>query len=333
MDFSKITSNPASVDPNEIINEASKILKDLDLNVDNLPLSALKQVKESNSSGGTVGSAPELSAPDSKALDMISTLSTDALMSLLGAKERETTVKTGVASLQANADEIKANNEERIQNLREQIEKAEKEKLANAFKKAFSWISAIVSAVVAVATIAVGIATSNPLLIAGGVCLAVSAVDQTVQLATGKSMFTHLAEACGANERTAGYIGMAIGLVVGIAGAVLSGVGTMQIANTLSNTAKAFNYATQIISGLASIGSGASSIASGIYSYQGTNLKASNKELEAILAKLQMLQGTEIEHMQEIMEKCSSMVETVNDIVKENCQTLNKVVTGGAAMA
>lgn len=334
MDFSKITSNPSSVDPNEIINEASKILKDLDLNVDDLTVSSLKKLAQEKDSSGSVGSAPSLSSPDAKALDMISTLSTDALMSLLGAEERETTVKTGVASLQANADEIKANNEERIQNLREQIEKAEKEKLANAFKKAFSWISTIISAVVAVATIAVGAMTANPLLIAGGVCLAVSAVDQAVQLGTGKSMFTHLAEKCGADEKTAAYIGIGIGLTVGIAGAILSGVGTVQVANTLSNVAKAFNYATQIISGIASVGSGVSSIASGIYSYQGTQLKASNKDLEAILAKLQMLQSTEIEHMQEIMEKCSSMVETVNDIVKENCQTLNKVVTGGgAAMA
>lgn len=332
MDFSKITSNTSSVDPNEIINEASKILKGLDLNVDSSTLSSLKFVKEKDSNG-SLGSAPSLSSPDAKALDKISTLSTDALMTLLGAEERETTVKTGVASLQANADEIKANNEERIQNLREQIEKAEKEKLANAFKKAFSWISTIISAVVAVASVVAGVVTANPLLIAGGVCLAVSAVDQAVQLGTGKSMFTHLAEKCGADEKTAGYIGVAIGITVGIAGAILSGAGTIQIANTLSNVAKSFNYATQIISGIASVGSGVSSIASGIYSYQGTNLKASNKDLEAILAKLQMLQSTEIEHMQEIMEKCSSMVETVNDIVKENCQTLNKVVTGGAAMA
>ena len=46
MDFSKITSNTSSVDPNEIINEASKILKGLDLNVDSSTLSSLKFVKE-----------------------------------------------------------------------------------------------------------------------------------------------------------------------------------------------------------------------------------------------------------------------------------------------
>ena len=159
------------------------------------------------------------------------------------------------------------------------------------------------------------------------------ALPATGRLLPGR-LFAFAAKGGNADEKTAAYIGIGIGLTVGIAGAILSGVGTVQVANTLSNVAKAFNYATQIISGIASVGSGVSSIASGIYSYQGTQLKASNKDLEAILAKLQMLQSTEIEHMQEIMEKCSSMVETVNDIVKENCQTLNKVVTGGgAAMA
>ncbi|MDO5352074.1 MAG: type III secretion system translocon subunit SctE [Succinatimonas sp.] len=331
MDFSKISSNMTGIDAATMAAEAAKLLKDV--NIDPAVLANIAKATGANVQNSGIGSAPTLQAPDAKVLDKISTLSTDALMSMLGAQERETTVKTGVASLQANADEVKAKNEERIQNLREQIEKAEKEKHASFFKKIFSWVATIVSAVVAVATVVVGVMTANPLLIVGGAFLAISAADQITQLATGKTMFTHFAEVCGANENVAAWVGLGLGLAVGITGAILSGVGIAKSAGALSNAAKAINYVEQGINGVTTVASGAATIATSVYAYQGANLKAANKDLEAILAKLQMLQQMDLEHLEAIMNKYSSMVESVNEIVKQNGQTLTKVMTGGAAMA
>lgn len=110
-------------------------------------------------------------------------------------------------------------------------------------------------------------------------------------------------------------------------------MGIAKSAGALSNVAKAINYVAQGINGVTTVASGAATIATSVYAYQGANLKAANKDLEAILAKLQMLQQMDLEHLEAIMNKYSSMVESVNEIVKQNGQTLTKVMTGGAAMA
>ncbi len=300
-------------------NDIQDVLKHLDLNLC------------SQTPNTKIGGAPVLETPSIQALDEISTLSTDALLSLLGAEERKVSVETGMASLKADADEIKSANEERIANLEKQVKEAEKAKVANVFKKIFSWISTIVQAVVAVATVVAGAMTGNPLLIIGGALMAVSAVDQIVGEATGKTMFTHFAKACGASDDVAAYVGMGMGLFVGIAGAICTGAGAVkgavQAANTTMKAIKYVTLAGDAISGVSQMGQGAATIAGGVFQKRATDISASNKDLEALLAKLRMIQDMDLEHLSSIMEKFSNMSEQVNDIIANNNATIKAVVT------
>ncbi len=294
---------------------------------------------------------PRLAAPESMSDARIKTLTDEALLFLINSEERKTAVKTGIASLKATAAETKRKGEEKIEQIKKQIEAAEKARKASVFKKIFGWIGAIVSAVVGVASFAAGCVTGNPLLIAGGGLLMFSAASQITERATGKGIFAHMLS--GVDQKTAQWVAMALELVVAIAGAVCAGLGMAGIgdkaakaADAAEKVAKAIEagqkardmgtmvgHVSNVAGGAAKIGDGATGIAIAAYQYQGTTAVARQKELSAVLAKLRMVQDLDTESLQRIMEKFNQQTEQVGDILKGMNDTKAKIMTQGAAPA
>jgi hypothetical protein len=111
---------------------------------------------------------------------------------------------------------------------------------------------------------------------------------------------------------------------MGIAGAAK---GAADGASALSKFSK---IGIQLTSGVTNLGAGAAGIGSAINNYQLTNLKVSNKEMEAILAKLASLNDQETKHLEEVMETQNAMVKGVKDILEVQNAAELAVVTANA---
>ena len=79
--------------------------------------------------------------------------------------------------------------------------------------------------------------------------------------------------------------------------------------------AKIFKIGTQIAGGVANVGAGITGIGSAINSYNITQLKISNKEMEAMLAKLRQLSEEDTKHLEEVMETQNELVNGVKDVI------------------
>ncbi|ARP93563.1 type III secretion system translocon subunit SctE [Bordetella genomosp. 13] len=135
-------------------------------------------------------------------------------------------------------------------------------------------------------------------------------------------MAQNIALLAGADEQTAGYIGMAVGLAAaitaGIAMAVISGgssVGTSatKIASALVGAS------AQIVQGATSVATGGIGIATAIDKRDAENAIAEKKELEAAMVKLQ-------KQMEEGREELKKVIQQI----EEGLQMVTKMLAGAA---
>mgnify|MGYP001026745152 FL=1 len=293
-------------------------------------------------------SLPSLSAPnDTIPMSVIMGLCEEAIMSMLGMEERKEAVSSGVATLQAHAEERKQINQERIEKLQEQAEKAEKQGFLDKLKQAFSIISCVIQAIAAVAVLASAVIAPNPASIIGAGLLIASTVETIMSTASDGKLslqngFAEAAKATGGNEQAAAICGMITSFAIGIAGSVLSGAGA---AKTISDAAKLgevskltkfqqiMNNATNIVSAGTQAASSAVNITSAVYEKQIDEIKADSKLLEAILMRIQIAQDLDTKQIEKIMEKATAMAEGVKDVIDDCNSTMQSVLSGGSAPA
>lgn len=210
----------------------------------------------------------------------------------------------------------------------------EAKKTANGFLKAFKIIGTIVGVIGAAAAIAVGVATANPLAIAGGIALGLAATDSLLSsVSDGKISIAGLTTAImGEDSKAAPWIAAGISLALNIAGIALTfgAASAMTGLTAVEKAEKVISTADSVISSIASIGTGAATIASGVYDSRITESYASTKDLDAILERIMLAMEMETDLLQSILEKVSKMVEGAVDIVEGTIETQTHIQTGGA---
>ena len=300
------------------------------LEVNNLQEAVRKALKEitlpdvSNSSSGSASPAsdlPTLAAPTAGGLSL------ETLARMIGNETRTQATKDGVASIKAKGEERAEANQKKLEELMERLESMKSKGILDIFKEIFSWVGMIVGAIASVATLAAGIATGNPLLIAGGAVMLTMSVNSIVSKATDGTVSI--------SENVANYVGMGFELAITAVGIGLTlGAGAASsAANTASTLEKVGNAALKgmnIASGVAQMGSGATGIAGAVYDYKIANSFADTKELEAILERIQQAQDMELDFLKGIMERAEKMVEDVNNIVEDCNQSQTAILTNVA---
>ncbi|MDR1578569.1 MAG: type III secretion system translocon subunit SctE [Deltaproteobacteria bacterium] len=281
-----------------------------------------------------LNSLPDLTAPLTAA-----GISLEVLVEALGSEERKTSVQTAVETLKARGDARKQAGEEKLQKIQENLEKIAKENELGLFGKIFKYIGMALGAIAAVASIAIGAATGNPLMVAGGVMLMVMTVDSIVSEATdGKYSIAagvaEIAKSLGADEQTAQIIGLAITMVLTIAAAVMTGAAGLKSAvntiNQVAHIASKISSVVSLASGLVSVGTGAVGVASAVLKYGIEDNKASIKELEAIMEQIRQATQTEEDFLKFVMEKFNDLQTKVNDILQANVDAQAQILGGGA---
>jgi hypothetical protein len=283
---------------------------------------------------GVLSEKPQLAIPI-----MTSGLSLEVLIEAIGAEERRTGVKSATESLKAKADTRKEINDKALAEIKERIDTLAKQNALSPLMKALKYIGMALGAIASIATIAVGALTGNPLMVAAGIVMAVLVVDSIVSEATdgehGIAAWTaDIAEACGASEETAKWIGFGVTMAMTVLSVCLSfgaaGASTAtKIADTAMNILVKVQQAATLTSGMVSMASGTGKILQAVYDYQIADSKVTSKELEAILERLKESIDSEEDFLKFLVENFEGLISKVGDLVKKGAEAQMEIAAGG----
>ena len=279
---------------------------------------------------------PELDAPKASfSGSAIMNMSQEAMEAIMNMAEREMALDSGKTAIKARAERRKTVNEQRVNDLKEQVEKAEKssfwDKLVGVFKAIGSIVGIIVGAVAMVAAVSTG----NVVMGIGAGLLLLSSLDSAASaLSGGKVSIAAGIASIDKDSAVAKWIGLGISLAIGITGAIMTGVGAAQasasLANSLSLTASKVGSAA---SGFTQVVSGAGGIVSAVYKNDYENLNADIKKLQAILQRLKAADDSDTEQIKKILEKAQSVADGVKKMVDDCNETMHNLVAASPSMA
>jgi hypothetical protein len=277
-------------------------------------------------------------------------MSLDSLMNAIGNDVRRQACKDGVNSLELKAQQQKEVNDKQLDQLAKQLEEMKKQKVLSGFMKAFKIIGIIVGAIASVATIAAGVLTGNPLLVAAGVIGMAMTIDSVLSMATdGKvSMmagFEKLGKAMGMSDEAAKWFafGMQMAIMV-VAICVSLGAG---LASTSASAANVSSQAAQraidvtimaqkvlnFTSAGLNVAQGAGTVAGAVIDYNVAKTKITAKELEAILERIREAIEADRKLVESEMERVNDLMAKVTEIVKGCAETQTAILTTTPAMA
>ena len=279
---------------------------------------------------------PELDAPKASfSGSAIMNMSQEAMEAIMNMAEREMALDSGKTAIKARAERRKTVNEQRVNDLKEQVEKAEKssfwDKLVGVFKAIGSIVGIIVGAVAMVAAVSTG----NVVMGIGAGLLLLSSLDSAASaISGGKVSIAAGIASIDKDSAVAKWIGLGISLAIGITGAIMTGVGAAQasasLANSLSLTASKVGSAA---SGFTQVVSGAGGIVSAVYKNDYENLNADIKKLQAILQRLKAADDSDTEQIKKILEKAQSVADGVKKMVDDCNETMHNLVATSPSMA
>ncbi len=273
-------------------------------------------------------------------------LSLETRVRAVSAESRKNGPTPAIDSLDANAGRQEIGGEQRLSEIQKQLEAQDKQSIWDKFVKAFKIIGAIFGAIASVATIALGAATGNPLLIAGGVMSAVMTIDSIVStasdgkysLATG---FTELGKAMGMSDSTAQWFGFGLNLAVMLAGTVVGFAGagvasSAKIAESASSavlmTARASTVAN-IGEGVSGIGTSITEAGSAVAQKAAADAQANVVDIDAILEKLRASQESNEKFVELSLQTLQALMGAVKEIVSECADTTTTILAGSPSMA
>lgn len=277
-------------------------------------------------------------------------LSLEVLIQAVGMEERATATKTGVESIKSKAQERDDANAKKMEEIQKRLEDMRSQSILQGFLKAFKIIGMILGAIAAVAIGAIGVATGNPLMIAAAVVMTAMTVNSIVSEATGGKVSIAagvgaIAKACGASEETAQWIGFGVEMGISLVGCGLSlgaGFGAAG-AKAVETAAKAGEVASKVVqianmtarvstiaSAVNTVGAGVTQGVSAYYTYKTSMSQAQQKELEAILERIQQAISVEQDFLEAIMQRSQELLGDVSEIVKENAAAQTSVLTGSS---
>lgn len=301
---------------------------------------ALKEITLPDVSGASSESASAASDLPTLAPPTAGGLSLETLAQMLSNETRTQATKDGVASIEAKGEERAEANQKKLEEIMERLDSMKSKGVLDIFKEIFSWVGMIVGAIASFATLAAGIATGNPMLIAGGAVMITMSINSIVSKATDGEFSISAGisaglQAAGVSEDAANIAGMVSELLITVVGIGLTLGGSLSSAassakQTLSKIADISLKATNIANGVVQMGSGATNIAGSVYDYKISSSYADTKDLEAILERIQQAQDMELDFLKGIMERAEKMVEDVNNLVEDCNQAQTAVLTNVA---
>jgi hypothetical protein len=272
-------------------------------------------------------------------------LSLEQMVQALGMENRQLAVKMGLEAIEGKKAEIEELNSKKMDEIQKQLDTLKEKDKLSPFLKAFKWIGMVLGAIASVASLAVGIATGNPLLIAGGIIGCTMVVNSIVSEATeGKVSIgagvTAALKGMGVKEETAKWIGFGVEMGLSLVGAALSIGGAVQVAKsaaTAASTVAKVAIKTVTIANMAGgtvqVAQGGLGIASSHYDNQIAKARAELKDLEAVLLRITEAQAMDKDFLDSIMERTQALWGEVMDIVKGNVEAQTAVLTGAPSMA
>ncbi len=308
---------------------------------------ALLTTQFSQLPGFSFKATPDLEAPTVTADSLAAVASSlESLLETLNFKERKQAVNDGMNAIEQRSKERKEYYEEKISKLQENIEKSGWDKFLDGLKTAFKYIGMVVGTIAAIATMATGFMTANPLMVAGGAALLYLSINSIVSDATdGKVSLgagvAEIAKLCGADEKTAQYIGMAYELLATIVAVAVTlggsiGTATSTIANTVSRfeqIAANANKVASITNAVVQVGSGATQIGAAVREYDKAEQQAFIKEIEAVLERIQQSENMDLDFIDTILKQVNELMESVTDMVNNSIQTKIAIQTSSPVMA
>jgi len=274
-------------------------------------------------------------------------LSLETLLSALDDEERRNQVRSAVEGLDSKSKQIKEEGQKKIEQIQKQIEANKKAKKWGVFAKIFKAIGMVVGAIAAAATIALGVLTANPLLIAAGACAAFATIDSIVSMASdGKASFASLVstvlKACGVSEKTANIIGTVASTAVVLAGVFLSfgAAGVASSAKISEQVTTAFlkilargTTISNIVGGVAGVGVGVTQIGTSVASYKAQKAEAVKVNIDAILERMRASVKMYNEFIEQQMETAENLMEDTKQIIDGCAETNTAILTGSPSMA
>lgn len=300
-------------------------------------------------------------------------LSLEALLEAVGAEQRHTETKAGMANMEARAQERANANAEKLEKVQEEVEKAKSKGFLDGLLKAFKYIGMALAAIGAVAMIAAGAAGlaaggSGALLIGLGIASLYMLADSITQEATGGKVGIgpgfaagKIAEAAGADKTAVQWIQFSVDLAASIAMAVAGGLAaagkigssaakaTADVASnvvketaktTARVSAKAVQRAASVASRVATAAGGVNTIAQSATTIASAEneksisfLQAERKRLDALLERIAQANNLDMEHLKAVMERAEQTLQQISDIVQEGAAANTALLTGSPAMA
>ncbi len=277
-------------------------------------------------------------------------LSLEVLVQAVGMEERQTATKAGVEAIKVKAQERDEANAKKLEEIQKRLEDMKSQSILQGFLKAFKIIGMILSAVASVALIAIGAATSNPLMIAAGVVMGAMTINSILSEATGGKVSIAagvgaIAKACGASEEVAQWIGFGVEIGISLVGCALSlgagfGAAGAKAVETAAQASQIAVKVTQVVtmttkvvtvaSAVNTVGTGLAQGADAYYTYKTSMSRAEQKELESILERIQQAIATEQDFMEAIMERSQKLLGDVGEIVNENAAAQTNVLAGSS---
>lgn len=219
--------------------------------------------------------------------------------------------------IQASLAKKTNQNEERIKQLHEAVEKMAEAEKSGTFGKVFGWIAAIAAVVVAVALIATGVG-----VVAGSLLLASAAIGLAMQIfneAGGMEWMTKQFGEDAATTFTWVMMGVQIALALGSLGAGMASSsatlaaklpilaktmgGFVQAGSHLSTAVTAAKVVAGVIGGVSMVGQGSATIATGVLNKEATDASADAKEAEAAMLKLQAMLEEELKRLKKMLDE------------------------------
>ena len=279
---------------------------------------------------------PELDAPKASfSGSAIMNMSQEAMEAIMNMAEREMALDSGKTAIKARAERRKTVNEQRVNDLKEQVEEAEKSSIWDKLVGVFKAIGAIVGIIVGAVAMVAAVSTGNVVMGIGAGLLLLSSLDSAASaISGGKVSIAAGIASIDKDSAVAKWIGLGISLAIGITGAIMTGVGAAQasasLANSLSLTASKVGSAA---SGFTQVVSGAGGIVSAVYKNDYENLNADIKKLQAILQRLKAADDSDTEQIKKILEKAQSVADGVKKMVDDCNETMHNLVAASPSMA
>lgn len=270
----------------------------------------------------------------------------DQIMTALANEARRNGVRDAVDSISTHGDEIKAENDKKLEKIQQEMKKLEKEDFWDGFCKVFKIIGLAFAAVGSIATTAVGVMSGNPALIAAGVVGAVMTIDGIVSVATdGKysiaSGFTALGKTMGMSDEAAKWFGFGMNLAIMLAGiavsfgasATMSGGKMAESAGqALGHMAKIGAY-SNIGAGVSNAGNAVGQIGLAVVQYGLSKVRAEKLDIDAILETLRNNIKMNEELIQVQMDTAEALINDVIDIVNNCEETANTILVASPSVA